>query len=476
MRNERSAAPVLSAVIAMFALVIVGGARAQDPPPEEAAAPAVPPAAPPPASSSPADAAPPADDEPPRQEAGQPKEQTDAQKQAESAESAEPAEQAEPEEAPAGPHLVISGHAMLDMGYQFGQSDPAWFDVLRPSKLPAFDNEFGEDGRFFASVRQSRLSFKGFAPTSLGELLGHFEFELFGTGVDEGQTTFRLRHAYAELGVLGAGQTWSPFMDPDVFPNSLEYWGPNGMVFFRNVQLRVMPVRTDHLEVVLALERPGASADQGNYAGRIELEGVQPDTPFPDVSGHVRLRGSWGHVQAAGIVRYIGWDDLNDDELDLSGYTVGWGVNLSSNIKLWEDVVRLQAVYGHAIQNYMNDAPADVGIENNPGDPVTPVVGVPLPILGLVAFYDRTWSRQWTSTLGYSLVYIDNSEEQAPSAFRWGQYALVNLLFYPVDGLMLGPEFQWARRDNKSDDFSVNDLRIQFSVKGRFSYDLRGGT
>ena len=30
-------------------------------------------------------------------------------------------------------------------------------------------------------------------------------------------------------------------MDPDVFPNSVEYWGPNGMVFFRNVQVRWMP-------------------------------------------------------------------------------------------------------------------------------------------------------------------------------------------------------------------------------------------
>ena len=69
-----------------------------------------------------------------------------------------------------------------------------------------------------------------------------FEFELFGTGVDAGQTTFRLRHAYGELGHFGAGQTWSPFMDPDVFPNSIEYWGPNGMVFFRNVQARWMPL------------------------------------------------------------------------------------------------------------------------------------------------------------------------------------------------------------------------------------------
>ena len=30
----------------------------------------------------------------------------------------------------------------------------------------------------------------------------------------------------------------SAYMDPDVFPNSLEYWGPTGMVFFRNVQVR----------------------------------------------------------------------------------------------------------------------------------------------------------------------------------------------------------------------------------------------
>ena len=46
-------------------------------------------------------------------------------------------------------------------------------------------------------------------------------------------------------------------MDIDVFPNILDYWGPNGMVFFRNVQVRWSRLRArerDHL----ALERPGA--------------------------------------------------------------------------------------------------------------------------------------------------------------------------------------------------------------------------
>jgi hypothetical protein len=135
----------------------------------------------------------------------------------------------------------VYGHAMMDAGYNFDQSDPVWFDVLRPTKLPAFENQFAPDGTTFFSVRQSRLGVRSTTPTDLGDLKTTFEFELFGTGVDAGQTTFRLRHAYGELGKFGAGQTWSPFMDIDVFPNTLEYWGPNGMVFFRNIRFRAIP-------------------------------------------------------------------------------------------------------------------------------------------------------------------------------------------------------------------------------------------
>ncbi|HKX99513.1 MAG TPA: hypothetical protein VJL86_07330, partial [Steroidobacteraceae bacterium] len=86
--------------------------------------------------------------------------------------------------------LDLYGFAMLDTGYQSGQNDPDWFDVLRPTKLPAFEDEFGEDGEWFASVRQSRLGVKTNTETSLGNLYTVFEFELFGTGVDAGQTTF----------------------------------------------------------------------------------------------------------------------------------------------------------------------------------------------------------------------------------------------------------------------------------------------
>jgi hypothetical protein len=63
-------------------------------------------------------------------------------------------------------------------------------------------------------------------------------------------------------------------MDIDVFPNSIEYWGPNAMAFFRNVQVRYYFMKGDD-EIVVALERPGASADGGVASDFIATEGLQ---------------------------------------------------------------------------------------------------------------------------------------------------------------------------------------------------------
>src|SRR5688572_1374423 len=216
----------------------------------------------------------------------------------------------------------IYGFVMTDIRYDTEAIDPEWFDVLRTTKLASFENEFGEDGNTAFSVRQTRFGVRSFIPTSLGELKTTFEWELFGTGVDAGQTTLRLRHAYGELGHFGAGQTWSPFMDIDVFPNSIEYWGPPGMAFFRNVQIRWMPIVDDDDgdHATIALERPGASGDQGAFEDRIELDNIVGRFPLPDLSAEYREAWDWGYVEAAGILRYINWDDLLiDDEFDLDG-------------------------------------------------------------------------------------------------------------------------------------------------------------
>jgi hypothetical protein len=386
----------------------------------------------------------------------------------------EPATSATQAQAPAKPSMEIYGFAMLDIGHNFKQINPNWSDTLRVTKLPSFQDQFCCDNSTFAGVRQSRLGVRTSTPTDFGELKTTFEFELFGTGVDEGQTTFRLRHAYGELGAIGAGQYWSPFMDPDVFPNSLEYWGPTGMVFFRNVQVRWMPMKGDKA-VTIALERPGASGDQGIYSDRIELQNIKPRFPLPDFSGSYKYTQKWGYVRAAGMLRLIKWDDVLQDQFDLSGDATGWGVNLSSNLNATKkDVVRLQFVFGQGIQNYMNDSPVDIGVKNNLSNPVRPIIGKPIPIIGIVAFVDHTWNEQFTSTFGYSRQDNDNTDAQAADAFKNGQYALGNLLYTPLPNVMFGGELQWGRRQNFSDGFHSDGFKIQFSFKYNFSYKLGG--
>jgi hypothetical protein len=366
----------------------------------------------------------------------------------------------------------LYGFVMTDIGFNDIGVDPDWFDVQRPTKLPSFEDEFGDEGSAFFGVRQTRFGIKTTTPTEMGDLKTQFEWELFGTGVDAGQTTLRLRHAYGELGHFGAGQTWSPFMDIDVFPNTIEYWGPNGMAFFRNVQFRWMPVQGES-RVTIALERPGASGDQGSYADKIDFGGITPRFPLPDLSAEARKAFSKGYIEVAGIVRKIEWEDLSGGPLDLSGDVTGWGVNVSSNFKFRpEDVLRLSYLYGEGVENYMNDAPADVGPEPNPGNPLTPIKGVALPVTGVVAFLDHNWNSQWSTSVGYSMVEIDNSEGQSPDAFKKGQYMLANLLWAPISPVMMGVEGGWIHRENNSDGFDVDQYHVQFSFKYSFATTL----
>ncbi len=78
---------------------------------------------------------------------------------------------------------------------------------------------------------------------------------------------------------------------------------------------------------------------------------------------------------------------------------------------------------------------------------------------------------------------IDNTNGQSFDAFKMGQYALVNLLYYPVPNVMMGAEVQWGNRDNfnnlQDDDMYPDDylktadiIKVQFSFKYNFSHKM----
>jgi hypothetical protein len=118
----------------------------------------------------------------------------------------------------------------------------------------------------------------------------------------------------------------------------------------------------------------------------------------------------------------------------------------------------------------MNDAPADIGTKNNLSNPRQPILGVALPVTGIVAFLDHNWNSKFSTSIGYSSVNIDNSDATAPSAFKKSDYAIVNLLYSPVERVMMGAELQYGKRTNFTDDFTSDIVKLQFSFKYNFSH------
>ena len=73
-----------------------------------------------------------------------------------------------------------------------------------------------------------------------------------------------------------------------------------------------------------------------------------------------------------------------------------------------------------------------------------------MPLTGVVAYYDHYWNSQWSTTFGYSETQVNNTNFQATSAFHKGQYASVNLLWYPVTKVMLGRELMYGKHTDNS--------------------------
>jgi hypothetical protein len=360
-------------------------------------------------------------------------------------------------------HVEFYGQVMLDAIYDFKRMNPEWNATLRPSQIPVAcpgDPGCGKDGASIFSVRQSSLGFKSNIPTSIGEIKTDVSFDLFGT---DGSTSIHWLNIWAELGKFGVGQYYSNFMDIDVFPNTIDYWGPSGMIFVRNPQLRYTALDQNGMKVALSLEAPNSVLDTGKLS-QVDPSfglGVQPWNQLPDAVGSFRFDQDWGHVRAAAIVRQVGYQFPNTPQGNPSGHQTGWGLNLSGAYKLFgNDSITAQAAYGHAIASYVNDG----GVDLAPGGNLRAET---VPSTAWLIYYNHAWNDKWTSAVGYSEHRQSNTAGQLGNAFQRGSYASTNLLYTPMKNVLTGLEFIWGQRENK-DGSSAPDYRLQYSTKVTF--------
>ena len=199
-------------------------------------------------------------------------------------------------------NFELYGFVQVDAIQDFNRVNPNWDATLRPSRIPTDESAFGGDGQSIFSVRQSRLGAKANGMLGGKPYEAKLEFDLFGTGKDEGRTTIRFRHVYASWGPILVGQTNTLFIDADIFPNVVDYWGPTGMVFVRNPQIRYTFPRQEWMESGGRAGESNNDIDPGNIRLIDEdiAANIQNDEPLPDLTAMVRYGGEWGHVQLAG--------------------------------------------------------------------------------------------------------------------------------------------------------------------------------
>ena len=376
---------------------------------------------------------------------------------------------------PEKPRVELYGQAQVDAIYDAKKMDPTWSAAFRPSKIPVncppvgADPGCGTDGLTTLSVRQSKFGVKGFLPTPDGVVKSQFEFDLYGMGANAGETMFHLLQAWGSWGPFLVGHTSSLFMDDDVFPNIIDYWGPSGMIFIHDPQLRWTPYEMDGLLFAVALELPGFAGDLGKVPQLFPdlvagpLAGLQTTTKYPDVTAHLRYDGMWGHVQAAGVVRWITFDNATGINGAPSGTVFGWGVNLSGALKTFgEDALRAQVAYGYGIAAYSNDCCLDIVPAS-----LLPFTGQALPLLDWLVYYDHWWTPKWSSSIGFSQNIQNNTAVQLDSDQHKGSYASLNLLYRPVQNVTVGAEGMWGERVDKN-GAKGDDQRIQVSAQVKY--------
>ncbi len=309
---------------------------------------------------------------------------------------------------------------------------------------------------FNTSIRGSRFMTDFRIPLGkYGQARTFMQFDFFGAN---GATAIRLRHFYAQADNFLVGQTFTNFMDPDAFPDTLDTQGPNAGISVRIPQLRYGFGFGSGSSVYFSAETPSS-----NIAFSVDGEPAVPTTPAPD--GTVRFLQEWerGHLQLAADFRDLSArlpDNLGRESV------FGWGLNATSEMSIYGlDTAVVQVAYGHGISRYVGDTAA-LNLDAAPKS-ATDLSLQAIPVFATYGSYQHYWKPSVRSNATFSFVQVSNTEFQPVTTFHKSTYSSANLIWNPLGSLDLGVEFLYGWVGDKG-GFHSDVPRVQFT--GRYTF------
>ncbi|WP_157956519.1 DcaP family trimeric outer membrane transporter [Dyella sp. C11] len=352
--------------------------------------------------------------------------------------------------------LVAQLDTMIDNKYM-GSAD-----LFVPSSIPVKGQPFYDSGwRTNLSARQSifRMDFR--RDTDYGTLKVVYKNNFFGSG--SGDMPYNLQFFYGELDnehyTLLAGYNISAFTDIDVFPNTLDYEGPNSFNFKYGPQIRFSPVlwKTGDgtLTLPLSMEKPNADITAiGNYT---------PYSRLADFTAGLRYETPDWHIQWSNLFRDLG---MQDSETGNAQRTTAFATQLTGSTKVFErDSAQGWFSSGHGYANFLQDI-SGLGL-----DAAFTSAGVLRAIRarGWGVGYTHGWTDDLSSSASYGYLRISPSadmqiDRDLPKSTK---FASLNLAWQFSQRAMLGIEYLWGQ------NISLVDLRGQGQrVQTTLRYDL----
>jgi hypothetical protein len=320
-------------------------------------------------------------------------------------------------------------------------------DRFITAKIPVQgESAYGGSEQFNINARGSQLKWDVRAPDLPGNFRFYYENDFFGSGSG---MQYRLRYLYGQYYNFTIGQAASVIQDPDAWPDTVDYEGPNGGLSTRRPLARYTWKLNDQWQLNLSVEQPSSEVSSTNSITQVNRA--------PDGGFNVRWeKANVGHVQYGMIFRDVGADSTVYGNQDV----FGWGLSLASNFKVFgKDSIQEQVSYGEGIFKYCNDdfVNNDAAFDHS-GDLE------PIPFFGTMVGYTHQWNDSFRSTASFGYVHLNNAGSQGPNAYYQTYYGSANLIWQMRKRLTLGLEGLFGYKEEQSGD--IGDVwRIQLSAK-----------
>lgn len=333
--------------------------------------------------------------------------------------------------------FILSSNRLLQLrilgsvraNFNFSDQDLVDPQTFNPYYIPT--DALTKSPNFFAGLEQTRLAFEVTRRTkTMGDVFIRIEGDFKNSS-----KSYRIRHAYGQMGNLLLGQTWSLMNNVSYQPAIVSLDGPAGGSGLRTTQFRYSrSFKNKKMMWNAAVEYslPSFSIPDSLSGKLLQV--------IPDFTGRYSYFSNKISFRVAAVISTISGRIESDD----ISYSFGVGASFSGWMKLNEKSrLYLTMTSGRAISHFI-----DMFSGNNQDMTYNPNTNRFEALVSTSGFlgYDHNLPNDFSASFSFGASAITNHAFQPADAYSHSYNALLNLFWEPINGARLGIEYANGQR------------------------------